>query len=248
MLDPTTAQDVRQANQAAGVDQASAAIRAACVAEQIRVRGTVQGVGLRPTVWRIAQALGVRGSVANDAAGVLIVAVAPAAVLDQLAQRLRGEAPPLARIEAIERQRIALDDAAQASGASSSASRSASMLPPDFLIVASAPGPLHTQVAADAAICAACVAEILDPFARRYRYALAGCTHCGPRLSYITGMPYDRPRTTLAEYPLCAACRDEYDAPASRHFHAQGMAHRPAGVSFALSGWLFWLAFRRRSR
>ena len=104
---------------------------AAPVAERMRVRGTVQGVGFRPTVWRIASELGVVGSVVNDAQGVLIVAVAAPEVLDALAQRLRNEAPPLARIESLERLRVALPVA----------------LPQRFQI-----GPSQAGVAADAAL------------------------------------------------------------------------------------------------
>jgi hydrogenase maturation protein HypF len=191
------------------------------VVERVRVRGVVQGVGFRPAVWRIANALGVRGSVSNDAAGVLIEAVATSATLDELAVRLRSEAPPLARIETIERQRIAAPEPSITSA-------------PDFRIAASGSGPTRTEVAADAVTCADCIAEILDPFARRYRYALTNCTHCGPRLSFITGMPYDRPRTTMSDYPLCAACRREYEAPADRRFHAQGIACHACGPKVVL--------------
>ncbi len=186
------------------------------VAELMRLRGTVQGVGLRPTVWRIASELGVLGSVANDAQGVLIRAVGPAAELDALARRLHAEAPPLARISAIERQPVALPAA----------------LPAGFVIGRSGPaeaGDHFTAVAADAATCAACVAEMFDPFARRFRYALSNCTHCGPRLSFTTGVPYDRPATTMAGFALCADCAAEYADPADRRFHAQAIACHACG-------------------
>jgi len=142
------------------------------VAEQVRVRGTVQGVGFRPTVWRIARELQVAGSIINDAQGVLIVAVAEAAVLDALVQRLRDDAPPLARIETIERTRIALP----------------APLPRDFKIDPSQHGATHTAVAADAAICAECTAEIFDPFGRRFRYPLTNCT---------------RPPTITSSFSIC---------------------------------------------
>jgi len=193
----------------------------ALAAEQMRVRGTVQGVGFRPTVWRIASELGVVGSVSNDTQGVLITAVAAPAGLDLLAQRVRAEAPPLARIEAFERSAVALP----------------APLPAAFVIGASEAGlaqPAVTAVAADAATCAACVAEIFDPFSRRYRYPLTNCTHCGPRLSFVTGVPYDRPLTTMAGYEMCPACRAEYESPADRRFHAQPIACHVCGLRLRL--------------
>ena len=190
---------------------------AAPVAERVRVRGTVQGVGFRPAVWRIASELGVVGSVVNDSQGVLIVAVAAPDLLDEMAQRLRNEAPPLARIESLERTRVALPRA----------------LPQNFVIGPSqacvAADAAITAVAADAAMCAQCVVEIFDPFARRFRYPLTNCTHCGPRLSFVTGVPYDRPLTTMAGFPMCSACRAEYESPTDRRFHAQPIACHACG-------------------
>jgi hydrogenase maturation protein HypF len=185
--------------------------------ERIRVRGMVQGVGFRPTVWRIAQALGVRGSVANDGEGVLIEAWGAAAVLHALIERIRSEAPPLARIESIERG-AALAHAA----------------PDDFRIVASSRRAARTQVAPDAATCAACVAEIFDPFGRRFRYPFTNCTHCGPRFSIIQQIPYDRSHTTMADFALCPACAAEYADPADRRFHAQPIACYACGPRVSL--------------
>ena len=188
------------------------------VAEKLRVRGTVQGVGFRPTVWRIATELGLTGSVINDAQGVLIVAIGSADRLDALERRMRAEAPPLARIESIERVRVA----------------QLSPLPSGFKIGPSECGATSTAVAADAATCAACVTEIFDPFGRRFRYPLTNCTHCGPRLSFVTGVPYDRPLTTMAGYAMCAACRSEYESPADRRFHAQPIACHACGPKVSL--------------
>ena len=208
------------------------------VAEQIRVRGTVQGVGFRPHVWRIATELHIAGSVINDAQGVLIDAVAGPAQLDALARRVRDEAPPLARIEAIERLRVALP--AVAPGAAPSAfvigpSQTGAPLTALATSGATAGATLvATSVAADAATCAACVAEIFDPFGRRFRYPLTNCTHCGPRLSFTTGVPYDRAQTTMAGYAMCAACRAEYESPADRRFHAQPIACHVCGPKVRL--------------
>ena len=191
---------------------------ASLVAERMRVRGTVQGVGFRPTVWRIASEMGIAGTVVNDAEGVLIVAVASAPSLDTFARRVRSDAPPLALIESLERTAIALPDP----------------LPAGFAIGPSRYGSTMTAVAADAATCAECVAEIFDPFGRRFRYPLTNCTHCGPRLSFVTGVPYDRPHTTMSGYPMCAACRAEYESPADRRFHAQPIACHACGPKVRL--------------
>ena len=203
-------------------------------AERMRVRGTVQGVGFRPNVWRIAHEIGVTGSVINDADGVLIVAVGTAAQLDELARRVQAEPPPLARIGAFERGRIATPGFPDPAG---------------FVIGPSRMGAPMTAVAPDAAICADCAAEIVDPYARRFRYPLANCTHCGPRLAFTTGVPYDRARTTMAGYTMCKACRAEYEAPADRRFHAEAIAchacgpkvtlQRFDGRAFALDRWTF---------
>ncbi len=194
----------------------------ALAAERLRVRGTVQGVGFRPTVWRIATELGVLGSVINDTQGVLIIAVAKPEVLAQFAQRVRSQAPPLARIEAFERTGVDLP----------------AELPLNFHIGISQGSQradaVATVVAADAATCAACVAEIFDPFGRRFRYPLTNCTHCGPRLSFVTGVPYDRPQTTMASFGMCAACRAEYESPADRRFHAQPIACHACGPKVQL--------------
>jgi hydrogenase maturation protein HypF len=177
--------------------------------ERIRVRGVVQGVGFRPTVWRLARAFGVRGSVSNDGDGVVIVACGLPATLDRFAAAIVSEAPPLARVAALDRAPLAAEEWPRASG---------------FDIVASARGEVHTAVAADAATCPACLAEIEDPRARRYRYPFTNCTHCGPRLSIVEAVPYDRATTTLRDFALCPECAAEYTDPGDRRFHAQPIA------------------------
>lgn len=172
----------------------------------IRVRGRVQGVGFRPTVWRLARDLGLAGDVLNDGEGVLIrVAGAPAAI-DSLIARLRAEPPPLARIDGIEAEAIA------------------PLSLTDFRVVESAAGEARTEIAPDAVVCAACAAEVADPAARRFRYPFTNCTHCGPRLSIVRGIPYDRATTSMAPFALCPACRAEYDDPSDRRFHAEAIA------------------------
>lgn len=181
--------------------------------ESIRVTGIVQGVGFRPTVWRLARECGLVGEVRNDAEGVLIHAWGSRESLEELVRRLRDEPPPLSHIEAIAR------DALETPGE----------LPGEFRIVGSREGEIRTGVAADAATCAACLAEVLDPADRRFRYPFTNCTHCGPRLSIVRAIPYDRSNTSMAAFTMCPQCQAEYDDPADRRFHAQPNACSDCG-------------------
>lgn len=180
------------------------------IAEEIRVRGTVQGVGFRPTVYRLAKAWGLKGEVWNDGEGVLIRAVAPSAALEQFTQQLQQDCPPLATIETIDRMRLSVAPDYK-----------------DFSIVPSLHSTVHTQLPADAATCPECRAELFDPLSRWYRYPFTNCTHCGPRLSIIRAIPYDRHNTSMAEFGLCPDCQQAYDNIQDRRFHAQPVAcHR----------------------
>ena len=183
---------------------------------EIRIRGLVQGVGFRPTVWRIATEQGLRGDVLNDADGVLVRLTASDRQIDDFLRRLSAEAPPLSRIDAVERRR----EQAQAP-------RTA------FCIAASAGGAMNTLVAPDAATCAACLSEIGDPGERRHGYAFANCTHCGPRMTIVERAPYDRANTTMAAFDLCPNCAREYEDPSDRRFHAQPIACAVCGPSLA---------------
>ncbi|HEY4120263.1 MAG TPA: carbamoyltransferase HypF [Byssovorax sp.] len=173
---------------------------------EVRVRGLVQGVGFRPHVLRIARQLGLGGDVRNDASGVVVRAAGSRAGLTALVDRIVREAPPLARVDGVESRPI---DVA---------------LGFEFHVAASVEGAARTQIAPDAVACAACSAEVADPASRRFRYPFTTCTHCGPRLSVVRGVPYDRGRTTLAGFPLCPACAREYDDPTDRRFHAEATA------------------------
>lgn len=172
----------------------------------MRVRGRVQGVGFRPAVWRMAQKFGLDGEVRNDAKGVLIRLCGPSESLTAFRILLEREAPPLARIDSIEVSKL---EGALGAG---------------FLITESVGGIAHTEVSPDARICAACADEIRNPAERRFGYALTNCTHCGPRLSIIRSIPYDRIGTTMAPFAMCDACLAEYRDPADRRFHAEPTA------------------------
>jgi hydrogenase maturation protein HypF len=188
-------------------------------AEQIRIRGVVQGVGFRPTVYRVAREHGVRGEVKNDGDGLLIHAWAEPLTLDAFVAALSRACPPLAAIQAIVRTETPL----------------AEPPPESFRIAPSDRTLTRTGIAPDAATCAACWAEVLDPFSRRYRYPFTNCTHCGPRLSILTGLPYDRAQTSMARFELCAACLAEYHDPGDRRFHAQPNACHACGPRARLS-------------
>jgi hydrogenase maturation protein HypF len=183
---------------------------------EIRVRGTVQGVGFRPTVWRLACDEGLVGEVLNDGFGVLIRTTGNSGAISQFLNRLHTEAPPLSQIEDVETQVLNLLDFE------------------DFRIAESVSGENCTRVTPDAAICAACRAEVLDPNERRYGYPFANCTHCGPRFSIVREVPYDRVNTTMADFPMCADCTSEYVQPADRRFHAQPIACPVCGPSIWL--------------
>ena len=185
----------------------------------IRVRGIVQGVGFRPAVWRLAQRLQIVGSVWNDAAGVMIHAWGRPAAIAEFIQRLNSEAPPLARIDGVECTLL---------------QRDTESIPDNFQIMSSRTGSMQTAVAADAATCPACLREIRDCNERRYRYAFTNCTHCGPRLSIIRALPYDRANTSMAGFDMCPACRREYLDPGDRRFHAQANACPDCGPVIAL--------------
>lgn len=176
-------------------------------ARSIRVRGVVQGVGYRPTVWRLAREHGIDGSVRNDADGVLIQAWGDACALDAFLRALREQAPALARVDSIEVGALAA-------------------APPlaGFRIAASGAGDAATFIKADSASCPQCLAEMRDAADRRWHYAFGNCTHCGPRLSIQRAIPYDREHTTMAAFALCDACRREFEDPADRRFHAQPIA------------------------
>ncbi|MFP5512978.1 MAG: carbamoyltransferase HypF, partial [Alphaproteobacteria bacterium] len=173
---------------------------------RIRVRGRVQGVGFRPHVHGLARRLGLTGWVLNDPQGVLIEVQGAATAAFRIA--LTVEAPPLARIDAVDCESVStlIGDGTFNIRHSGSA------------------GAIATGIGPDATVCPACLAELFDPADRRYRYAFLNCTHCGPRYTITRRLPYDRPQTAMAGFPLCPDCRTEYKDPADRRFHAQPTA------------------------
>jgi hydrogenase maturation protein HypF len=170
----------------------------------VRVRGTVQGVGFRPFVYRLASRHGLAGFVRNSTGPVEIEAEGEEGELGRFLEGLRGEAPPLARVEEVEVRPIP----PRGDGA--------------FVIdVSQTRSGEFQSVSPDAATCEDCLRELFDPQDRRHRYPFTNCTNCGPRFTVIESLPYDRPRTTMRRFVMCAACEREYGDPLDRRFHAQ---------------------------
>ncbi|MGH9265639.1 MAG: carbamoyltransferase HypF, partial [Acidimicrobiales bacterium] len=171
---------------------------------RLRVTGTVQGVGFRPFVYRLAADLELSGWVGNDSLGVILEAEGPPDRLDRLAERLVADAPPLARIDSVAVEALA---ATGETGFTVVDSRDA--------------GSPAVAVPVDVATCDDCLRELADPADRRFGYPFVNCTNCGPRYTIIKSIPYDRGSTTMAGFAMCADCRREYEDPADRRFHAE---------------------------
>ena len=171
---------------------------------RFRVEGIVQGVGFRPWVHALATRLQLDGYVLNDGDGVVVEAEGEAHALEALATALETETPALAQVDAVRSERLV-----------------ARRGPRGFRIAASPDGSGRAVVPPDAATCEACLAELFDPADRRHRHPFISCTDCGPRLTIVERIPYDRCNTTMAAFPMCDACRAEYENPADRRFHAE---------------------------
>jgi hydrogenase maturation protein HypF len=171
---------------------------------RIHITGIVQGVGFRPFVYNLALRYGLRGWVLNSSAGVDIEVEGISAALDAFILAVEAEKPPLAVIDSLSVEEIPLNGYTQFTIRHSQSS------PGDFV-----------PVSPDICICDDCRRELFDPANRRYRYPFINCTNCGPRFTIIQDIPYDRPLTTMAVFPMCADCQAEYDDPTDRRFHAQ---------------------------
>ncbi len=174
------------------------------VRRRIEVAGIVQGVGFRPYVFRLATGRRLRGTIRNTSAGVTIEIQGPAETVQDFIEHLPAEAPPLARITNLTVNELPCNG------------------DQDFRIIHSREGEeVRTLISPDVAICPDCLREMSDPKDRRYRYPFINCTNCGPRFTIIRDIPYDRPSTSMAMFPMCPACLAEYENPLDRRFHAQ---------------------------
>jgi hydrogenase maturation protein HypF len=179
---------------------------------KVLVRGVVQGVGFRPTVYRIATSMGLNGWVQNNGADVIIAIDRDA---EEFVRRLRAELPPLARLDSVE----IVDEEVVAEG---------------FRIVPSSSGQRGVGIPNDSAICDDCLREMFTPGQRRYLYPFTNCTNCGARFTIIEDMPYDRAETSMRDFPMCPDCRNEYDDPMARRFHHQTISCPRCGPEYYL--------------
>ncbi|GGW77196.1 carbamoyltransferase [Streptomyces lucensis JCM 4490] len=187
------------------------------VRRRLTVRGTVQGVGFRPHVHRLAAGLSLAGFVGNTGDGVHIEVEGPAPEVDRFCELLAKQPPPLATVTGV------LGEDLPATGDTG-----------PFAIRSTERAAGRTQLPPDTATCADCLRELSDPADRRHRHPFITCTHCGPRFTIATGMPYDRAVTTMAGFPMCPACAREYRDPADRRFHAQPVACPGCGPRLGL--------------
>ena len=186
---------------------------------EVVVSGVVQGVGFRPFIYRLAIEEGLAGFIGNNTGGVTIEIEGAVAHLDVFLARLRREQPPLARIDSVRVREL------PATGEATFR-----------IMVSERLGPVSTGIPADAATCPDCLRELLDPQDRRFLYPFLNCTNCGPRFTITRRIPYDRPQTSMAVFPMCPACQREYDDPANRRFHAQPNACWVCGPRLWLVG------------
>ena len=186
---------------------------------RLRIAGTVQGVGFRPHLHRLARSLSLTGAVGNDDDGVWCEIQGHPADLDSFEARVVSEAPPLARIDSVRSAAVAAIEDEQ--GFAIAVSEAGS-------------GTVAGTVPPDVAACEACLADVADPAGRRYRYAFTCCTDCGPRFTVVRSLPYDRERTSMAAFELCEACEAEYRDPADRRHHAQAVCCGACGPALSL--------------
>jgi hydrogenase maturation protein HypF len=183
------------------------------------VRGVVQGVGFRPYVYNLARRHGVAGFVMNSPEGAVIEVEGDGSALAEFLAALPAEAPPLARIVSVSQTQMAARDDSEFRILQSEASETAfTLVPPDICV------------------CEECLAEVRDRANRRFDYPFTNCTNCGPRYSIIFDIPYDRDKTTMAEFGMCVTCRAEYEDPGDRRFHAQPNACVECGPRMRLGG------------
>jgi hydrogenase maturation protein HypF len=184
---------------------------------RIKISGTVQGVGFRPFVYRLATSCNLTGWISNDNEGVVIEAEGLESSLNHMLNALQLDKPPHAYYNHFNAQWLKPVEYRQFTIRNSvfNGHKQALMLP-------------------DIATCPECLNEIFDPDNRRYLYPFTNCTHCGPRYSIITGLPYDRRQTTMEKFEMCDRCREEYDEPANRRFHAQPNACPDCGPQMEL--------------
>lgn len=174
---------------------------------QLKVKGTVQGIGFRPYVFNLAQKFNLKGWIRNESGGVLLEIEGDEQKIISFCQELISTPPSSAKIERVEQKKVPLRNFQKFEIASSQVQQERNaFIPPDL------------------AVCRKCLDEIMDPEDRHYLYPFTNCTHCGPRFTIVENIPYDRDKTSMRSFPPCHRCRKEYNDPGNRRFHAQPVA------------------------
>ena len=187
-------------------------------AKQVEITGVVQGVGFRPFLFGLAKAHHLNGFVSNTARGVDLFIQGQKTDLDAFLQDVPDKKPLLSKISSIDIKDETVKDLA------------------GFEIVKSRGAQTRsTLISPDVSICPDCLKEMLDPKDRRFEYPFINCTNCGPRYTIIRDIPYDRPKTSMAVFPMCSACQGEYGDPLDRRFHAQPNACPKCGPQVFLT-------------
>jgi hydrogenase maturation protein HypF len=179
---------------------------------KITVYGIVQGVGFRPTVYRVARSMGLKGFVLNNGSNVEIHIDKDA---DKFLEKLKEALPALARIDRAEFEEV--DEELQ-----------------EFSIAPSHDGMRVSLIPTDTAICKNCVSDFLSKGNRRFHFPFTNCTECGARFTVIADLPFDRARTSMSDFPMCPSCNREYASPDDRRFHAQTISCPACGPTYTL--------------
>ena len=183
----------------------------------LTVRGRVQGVGFRPSIYRMAVGTGLAGSVRNTRRGVVIELEGTREAILSFAAALENDLPPLARIDSLEAETVEMTGGG------------------DFMIARSEKaGSSEVLFPVDTAVCADCLREMGDPGDPRHRYPFINCTNCGPRFTIIEGLPYDRPLTTMSVFEMDDLCGGQYADPSDRRFHAEPISCPDCGPALSL--------------
>ena len=186
---------------------------------KIKIWGIVQGVGFRPFVYRLAKSLNLRGWILNSTGSVHILIQGEEEKIKKFLDDLIKEAPPLSKIEKIEKEEINTTEKFI-----------------DFSIIESKESAGFNFISPDIAICDDCLKEMRDPKDRRFNYPFINCTNCGPRYTIIEDLPYDRDKTTMKIFKMCEKCKEEYSNPESRRFHAQPISCYDCGPTLWIDG------------
>ncbi len=184
---------------------------------KLQIHGVVQGVGFRPAVVKLAVSMNLEGHVRNNGSNVEVLLSGSEAEADKFIQILKDELPPLARIDLVEKLEGQPDPSISG-----------------FVILPSQKGSRSSPIPPDTSICDPCLSELLDDADRRHGFPFTNCTDCGARFSIIQDLPYDRPFTTMGDFPLCQSCQNEYDRMGDRRFHAQTISCPDCGPNFTL--------------